>query len=63
MEAYWVTYPRKSSLPSTSRSSNVNDIKTKANESFINGVFFAIEAKWTPSIVSTLFSKGSEHIW
>jgi hypothetical protein len=35
---------------------------TKANESFDNGVFFDIEAKRTPSIVSKLFSKRNEHI-
>ncbi len=39
-----------------------NASKTKANESFDNGVFFYIEAKLTPSIVSKLFSKRSEHI-
>ncbi len=31
-------------------------------ESFDNGVFFNIEAKQTPSIVSKLLSKRSEHI-
>ncbi len=36
--------------------SNGNSSETKANESF------DIEAKWTPSIVSKLFSKRSEHI-
>jgi hypothetical protein len=44
------------------RSSNGNASETKANESFDNGVFFDIEAKRTPSIVSKLFSKRSEHI-
>jgi hypothetical protein len=43
-------------------SSTGNASKTKANESFDNGVFFYIKAKQTPSIVSKLFSKGSEHI-
>ncbi len=42
--------------------SNGNASETKANESFDNGVFFDIEAKRTPSIVSKLFSKRSEHI-
>jgi hypothetical protein len=42
--------------------SNGNASKTKANESFDNGVFFDIEAKRTPSIVSKLFSKRSKHI-
>ncbi len=42
--------------------SNGNASETKANESFANGVFFDIEAKRTPSIVSKLFSKRSEHI-
>jgi hypothetical protein len=42
--------------------SNGNNIETKANESFDNGVFFYIEAKRTPSILSKLFSKRSEHI-
>ena len=37
--------------------SNGNASKTKVNESFDNGVFFDIEAKRTPSIVSKLFSK------
>jgi hypothetical protein len=41
---------------------NLWSIETKANESFHNGVFFDIEAKLTPSIVSKLFSKRSEHI-
>jgi hypothetical protein len=43
-------------------SSNGNASKTKANESFDNGVFFDIEAKRTPSIVSKLFLKRREHI-
>jgi hypothetical protein len=43
-------------------SSNGNASETKANESFENGVLFDIEAKRTPSIVSKLFSKRSEHI-
>ncbi len=42
--------------------SNGNASETKANVSFDNGVFFNIEAKRTPSIVSKLFSKRSEHI-
>ncbi len=42
--------------------SNGNASKTKANESFDNGVFFDIEAKRTPAKVSKLFSKRSEHI-
>ncbi len=42
--------------------SNGNASETKANESFDNGVFFDIKAKRTPSIVSKLFSKRSEHI-
>ncbi len=43
-------------------SSNGNASETKANESFDNGVSFDIEAKRTPSKVSKLFSKRSEHI-
>jgi hypothetical protein len=43
-------------------SSNGNASETKAKESFDNGVFFDIEAKRTPSIVSKLFLKQSEHI-
>ncbi len=43
-------------------SSNGNASETKANESFDIGVFFDIEAKRTPSIVSKLFSKRSENI-
>ncbi len=39
-----------------------NASETKANESLDNGVFFDIEAKRTPSIVSKLFSKRNEHI-
>ncbi len=42
--------------------SNGNASETKANESFDNGVFFYIEAKRTPSIVSKLFSKRRKHI-
>ncbi len=42
--------------------SNGNDIETKANKSFDNGVFFDMEAKRTPLIVSKLFSKRSGHI-
>jgi hypothetical protein len=42
--------------------SNGNASETKANESFDIGVFFDVEAKRTPSIVSKLFSKRSEHI-
>ncbi len=41
---------------------NGNASETKTNESFDNGVFFDIEAKLIPSIVSKLFSKRSEHI-
>ncbi len=41
---------------------NGNNIETKANESFDNGVFFNIDTKRTPSLVSKLFSKRSEHI-
>ncbi len=44
------------------QNSNGNASETKANESFDNGVFFYIEAKRTPSIISKLFSKRSEHI-
>ena len=43
-------------------SSNGNASETKANEIFDNGVFFDIEAKWTPSLESKLFLKRSEHI-
>ncbi len=50
------------SLSSILLTSNGNASETKANESFDNGVFFDIEAKRTPSIVSKLFSKRSEHI-
>ncbi len=46
----------------TEVSSNGNASETKANESFDNGVFFDIEAKQTPSKVSKLFSKRSEHV-
>ncbi len=42
--------------------SNGNDIKTKANKIFENGVFFYIDAKRTLLIVSKLFSKRSEHM-
>ncbi len=42
--------------------SNGNASETKANESFDIGVFFDIEAKQTPSIVSKLFLKWSEHV-
>jgi hypothetical protein len=42
--------------------SNGNASETKANESFDNGVFFDIEAKRTPSILSKLFLKRSKHI-
>ena len=34
------------------KSRNGNNIKTKVNESFDNGVFFDIEAKPTPSIIT-----------
>jgi hypothetical protein len=40
--------------PFTVVSSNGNASETKANESFDNGVFFDIEAKRTPSIVSKI---------
>ncbi len=43
-------------------SSNGNNIETKANKSFDNGVFFDIEAKRTRLIVRKLFSERSEHI-
>jgi hypothetical protein len=51
-------------IPSTTTlgGSNGNASETKVNESFDNGVFFDIEAKRTPLIVSKLFSKRSEHI-
>jgi hypothetical protein len=39
--------------------SNGNGIKTKANVSFDNGVFFDIKVKRTPSIVMKLLSKRS----
>jgi hypothetical protein len=39
-----------------------NDIEMKASKSFDNGVFFNIKAKQTPSIVSQIFSKQSDHI-
>jgi len=42
--------------------SNGNASETKVNENFDNGVFCDIEAKRTPSIISKLFSKRSEHI-
>ncbi len=42
--------------------SNGNASEPKANESFNIGVFFYIEVKRTPSTVSKLFSKRSEHI-
>jgi hypothetical protein len=42
--------------------SNGNDIETKANKSFDNGVFFDIEGKGTCSIVRKLFLKRSKHI-
>ncbi len=42
--------------------SNGNASETKANKSFDNGVFFDIEAKRTPSIVSKLFLKQSKQI-
>ncbi len=44
------------------KTSNGNASETKANESFDKGVFFDIEAKRTPSKISKLFSKRSEHI-
>jgi hypothetical protein len=49
-------------LMPVTETSNGNASETKANESFDNGVFFDIEAKRTPSIVITLFSKRSEQI-
>ncbi len=42
--------------------SNDNDIETKANESFDNGLFFDIEAKQTHLIVRKLFMLRSEPI-
>jgi hypothetical protein len=53
----WFENLQKNLVPS-----NGNASETKANESFDNGVFFDIEAKRTPSKVSKLFSKRSEHI-
>ncbi len=44
------------------RHSNGNASETNAKESFDNGVFFDMEAKRTPSIVSKLFLKQSKHI-
>jgi hypothetical protein len=52
--------PRKSYNPTNFmiiKSSNGNDIETKAKESFDNGVFFYIETKLTHSMVRKLFSK------
>ncbi len=40
-----------------------SETKAKSNESFYNDVFFDIEVKRTPSIISKLFSKRSEHFW
>ncbi len=37
--------------------------KTKANESFDNGVFFDIEAKRTRSTVGKFISKRTEHVY
>ncbi len=54
--------PTAAALEYTVLSSNGNASETKANESFDNGVFFDIEEKRTPSIISKLFSKRSEHI-
>jgi hypothetical protein len=51
-----------SSLHYTAGTSTSNDIETKANESFNNGVFFDIKAKQTRSIVRKLFLKQSEHV-
>jgi hypothetical protein len=51
-----------SSLHYTAGTSTSNDIETKANESFNNGVFFDIKAKQTHSIVRKLFLKQSEHV-
>jgi hypothetical protein len=42
--------------------SNGKASETKANGSFDNGVFFDIEGKRTPSKVSKLFSKRSQHM-
>ncbi len=42
--------------------SNGNASETKSNESFDNSIFFNIEEKRTPSIVSKLFSKRSAHV-
>ena len=43
-------------------SSNGNASETKANGSFDNGVFFDIEAKRTPSIISKLFLNQSKQV-
>jgi hypothetical protein len=51
-----------STCASMVHTSNGNASETKANESFDSGVFFDIEAKRIPSIVSKLFSKRSEHV-
>jgi len=48
--------------PRVSHYSYGNDIETKANESFDNGVFFEIKAKWTRSIVRKLFLKRCKHV-
>jgi hypothetical protein len=42
--------------------SNDNNIETKANVIFDNGIFFDIEAMRTRSIARKLFLKRSEHI-
>ena len=57
-----MSYMKLTFLLSQGQTSNGNASETKANESFDNGVFFDIEAKRTPSIISKLFSKRSEHI-
>jgi hypothetical protein len=61
-ETRGVDLPHHQSLPGRAPSSNGNASETKANESFDNGVFFDNEAKQTPSIISKLFLKPSEHI-
>ncbi len=58
----WQAYWHCMKSENESWCSNGNASETKANESFDNGVFFDIEAKRTPSIVTKLFSKRNEHI-
>ncbi len=59
---YFNHYSEVETLSKAVLFSNGSASETKANESFDNGVSFDIEAKRTPSIVSKLFSKRSEHI-